>query len=216
MPDAGAADVVLVTATTDDGSIGLYAVDADAPGVAIAPSPSPDGTRKVSQVTLEAVSARRIGHGDATDAIAGVVDRLLVAHVVDGVGAASAALEMAVAYSKERVQFGQPIGSFQAVQHLCAEMLQALEMGRAGAYYALWAADEADATELHRAATMAKAWASDAFSWIGASAIQVFAGVGYTWDHDIHLFYKRLLSLEHVLGGTSDHLDELARVIIDT
>jgi alkylation response protein AidB-like acyl-CoA dehydrogenase len=88
-------------------------------------------------------------------------------------------------------------------------------MGRAGAYYALWAADEADAGEVHRAATMAKAWASDAFSTIGANAIQVFGGLGFTWEHDIHLFYKRLLSLEHTLGGTADHLAELAHLVID-
>ena len=213
VPDAGAAHLLLVTAAVEDG-IGVYAVDATAPGVSIVRSSSPDLTRPLYSVRLDGAAARRIGDGDATGALAGVVDRLLVAHVVDGVGAASAALDMAVAYTKERTQFGQLIGSFQAVQHLCAGMLQSLEMGRAGAYYALWAADEADASELHRAATMAKAWASDAFFSIGADAIQVFGGIGYTWEHDIHLLYKRLLSLQHVLGGTTEHLEELARIVI--
>jgi alkylation response protein AidB-like acyl-CoA dehydrogenase len=207
VPDARAADVLLVTASDD-----VYAIEAGAPGVLIEDAGSPDGTRKLATVRLDAVAARRVG---TADALGGVVDRLLIAHVVDGLGAASAALDLAVAYSKERVQFGQPIGSFQAVQHLCAEMLQSLEMGRAGAYYALWAADEADAAEVHRAATMAKAWAGGAFSKIGADAIQVFGGVGYTWENDIHLFYKRLLSLEHTLGGTTDHLAELASLVID-
>ncbi len=127
---------------------------------------------------------------------------------------ASAALELAVAYGSERVQFDRPIGSFQSVQHLCADMLTSLELGRAGAYYALWAADNEDDAELHRAATMAKAFAGDAFFRIGADAIQVFAGIGYTWEHDIHLFYKRLLTLQHTLGTTSHHLEELARIVI--
>ena len=93
-------------------------------------------------------------------------------------------------------------------------MLTALELGRAGAYYGLWAADHESAEELHRAATMAKAFASDAFFRIGADAIQVFAGIGYTWEHDIHLFYKRLLTLQHTLGGTREHLEELATIVI--
>jgi alkylation response protein AidB-like acyl-CoA dehydrogenase len=215
VPDALAADVLLVSAVDGD-ELALFAVDGRGAGVTRERVDSPDGTRALSTVRLDSAPGRRIGHGDATSALAGVVDRLLVAHVVDGVGAASAALDLAVAYTKERTQFGQLIGSFQAVQHLCAGMLQSLELGRAGAYYALWAADEADAAELHRAATMAKAWASDAFFSIGADAIQVFGGVGYTWEHDIHLFYKRLLTLQHVLGGTTDHLEALAQIVIDS
>ena len=105
------------------------------------------------------------------------------------------ALELAVEYAKERVQFDKPIGSFQAVQHLCADMLRAVELGRAAGYYACWAADDADPAEAHRAATMAQAFASDAFAQLGGSAIQVFGGIGFTWEHDIHLYYKRLLSL---------------------
>ena len=200
VPDAGAADVVLVP----DGDE-LYAVD----DFDVSPVPTPDGTRKVGAVTVNE-RGRRIGTGDLQSAI----DRWMIGYVVDGVGAASAALDLAVAYGHERVQFDRPIGSFQAVQHLCADMLTSLELGRAGAYYGLWAADHADAAELHRAATMAKAFASDAFFRIGADAIQVFAGIGYTWEHDIHLFYKRLLTLQHTLGGTREHLEELANIVI--
>jgi alkylation response protein AidB-like acyl-CoA dehydrogenase len=137
-----------------------------------------------------------------------------VAHVVDGIGAASAALDLALGYAKERHQFGRPIGSFQAVQHLLTDMLLVLELARAGAYYGLWAADNADAAELHRAATMAKAWSSDGLFHLGASAIQVFAGIGFTWEHDVQLPYKRLLSLQHLLGGSTDHLHELASIVI--
>src|SRR6185369_4117050 len=98
---------------------------------------------------------RKLPHAD----VRGAVDRWNIGYVVDGVGAASAVLDMAVAYSRERVQFDRPIGSFQAVQHLCADMLTALELGRAGAYYALWAADNESPDEVHRAATMAMAYA---------------------------------------------------------
>jgi alkylation response protein AidB-like acyl-CoA dehydrogenase len=215
VPDAAAADVLLVTAAADDGpGIDLFAVEAGADGLRVEPAQSVDGTRKQATVVLDGAPARRIGEGHATDAVAEVVDRVLVGLVVDGVGAAQAALDLAVAYAKERVQFDKPIGSFQAVQHICADMLQALELGRAGAYYALWACDSADAVERHRAAVMAKAFAGDAFARLGASAIQVFGGVGFTWEHDAHLFYKRLLTLQEAYGDGTDFLEELAGLVV--
>jgi alkylation response protein AidB-like acyl-CoA dehydrogenase len=200
VPDAAAADVLLVPDGHD-----LYAVD----DFDVRPVSTPDGTRKVGAVTPNG-RGRHVGTGDLQPAI----DRWMIGYVVDGVGAASAALDLAVAYSHERVQFDRPIGTFQAVQHLCADMLTALELGRAGAYYGLWAADHEAPAELHRAASMAQAFASDAFFRIGADAIQVFAGIGYTWEHDIHLFYKRLLTLQHQFGGESIHLEELAKIVI--
>jgi alkylation response protein AidB-like acyl-CoA dehydrogenase len=213
VPDAAAAEVLLITAK-DDAGIGLYAVEAGASGLAVEAVPSVDGTRLQATVTLDHTPARRLGKGDATAAVAEVVDRTLVALVTDGVGAAQAALDLAVAYAKERVQFDRPIGSFQAVQHLCSDMLQALELGRAGAYYALWACDAADVVERHRAAVMAKAFAADAFPRIGASAIQVFGGVGFTWEHDVHLFYKRMLTLQETYGDAGDFLEELAGLVL--
>jgi alkylation response protein AidB-like acyl-CoA dehydrogenase len=131
------------------------------------------------------------------------------------VGAAARALELVIEYAKERVQFDRPIGSFQAVQHVCADMLRAVELARAGGYYACWAADTADAAERHRSATMAKAFASDELYRVGASAVQVFGGIGFTWEHDIHLFLKRLMSLQRIGGGSDEHLDELATLILD-
>jgi alkylation response protein AidB-like acyl-CoA dehydrogenase len=169
--------------------------------------PTVDPSRSFGAITVTGLGPR-IGPVD----VRSLVDRSSIGYVVDGVGAASVALEMAVAYSKERVQFDRPIGSFQAVQHLCADMLTALELGRAGAYYALWAADNESPEEVHRAATMAMAYASDVFHRIGADAIQVFGGVGYTWEHDIHRFYKRLLTLQQVHGPAPTHLEELARI----
>jgi alkylation response protein AidB-like acyl-CoA dehydrogenase len=98
---------------------------------------------------------------------------------------------------------------------MLVDMLQDLELGRAAAYYALWAADQADAAERHRAATLALAFASDAFPRLAEQAIQVFGGVGFTWEYDIHLYYKRLLTLRHAHGLPSDHLEALARIALD-
>jgi alkylation response protein AidB-like acyl-CoA dehydrogenase len=216
VPDPRAADMTVVTATTDDGELGAFVVTRDAPGCAVTPTPTVDGTRKFGTVTLTRTPARRLGHGDATSAVAETVDRVGIAAVVDGVGAAGRALEMAVEYAKERRQFDRPIGSFQAVQHLCADMLRAVELARAGAYYAGWAADAADPAERHRAATMAQAFAADELYGVGASLIQVHGGIGFTWEHDAHLFYKRLLTLKEHAGGAPGQLEELASLILDS
>jgi alkylation response protein AidB-like acyl-CoA dehydrogenase len=216
VPDVLGADLVFIVARRTDGSLGLFLVTPGTEGVTITATPTVDGTRKEGTIVLESAEAREIGDGDATASIAEVVDRLGAAMVVDGVGAAARALELAVEYAKERRQFDVPIGSFQAVQHLCADMLRAVELTRASAYYACWACDSADATERHRAATMAQAFAADALYDVGANAIQVFGGVGFTWEHDIHLFYKRLLSLQEYAGGAIDQLEELATIVLDS
>jgi alkylation response protein AidB-like acyl-CoA dehydrogenase len=216
VPDAAAADSIIVTATTADGELGAFLVARDTPGLAIESTPTVDGTRKFATITLTEAPARRLGTGNAMGAVAETVDRLGVAAVVDGVGAASRSLEMAVEYAKERRQFGRPIGSFQAVQHLCADMLRAVELARAGAYYACWAADAADPAERHRAATIAQAFAADELYTVGASLIQVHGGIGFTWEHDAHLYYKRLLTLKELAGGSPGQLEELASLVLDS
>jgi alkylation response protein AidB-like acyl-CoA dehydrogenase len=214
--DGLGASLLLVTARDDRGDLGLFAVQAGTPEVRVEPEPSVDGSRKFAAVTLQRATGWRLGAGDVREAVARTLDRVAVASVVDGVGAAARALELAVEYAKERVQFDKPIGAFQAVQHLCADMLRTVELGRAAGYYACWAADDAAPEEAHRAATLATAYASEAFAQLGGTAIQVFGGVGFTWEHDIHLFYKRLLTLSVALGTTDDHLAELATLVIDT
>jgi alkylation response protein AidB-like acyl-CoA dehydrogenase len=213
--DAPAAGLFCVTATDPDGALGVFAVQGNTTGVSVIATETVDGSRKEGRLDLRGATGWRLGSGDATAAVARTLDRLAVAYVVDGVGAAARALALAVDYAKERVQFDKPIGSFQAVQHLCADMLRALELGRAAGYYACWAADDAEPDEAHRAAVMAKAFASSAYAQLGGSAIQVFGGIGFTWEHDIHLYYKRLLSLSAALGNTSEHLAELAHLAID-
>jgi len=147
--------------------------------------------------------------------LAPVIDRMLVALCADGLGAAQRAMELAVSHACERKQFGQHIGSFQAIQHLCADMLQQLELGRAGLHYALWALDATDPAEGHRAAVMCKAYTAETFPQIGANAIQIFGGAGFTWEYDIQLFYKRLLSLQMTWGNSEVWLEELATLVID-
>ncbi len=213
VPDAHGSDLLLVAARADDG-IALMEVDRDAPGVEMTDTPTVDGTRKHATVSFTSTPARRLGSGDASDRLGAVVDRLLGAYAADGLGAAERVMDMAVDYAKERLQFDRPIGSFQAVQHLCADMLQAVELSRAGVAYTLWALDAADRSEGHRAATMAKAFTAEALSQVGASAVQVFGGIGFTWEHDVHLYYKRLLTLQQVHGPASDHLEELAAQVV--
>ena len=179
------------------------------------PTSTVDGTRREGTLALDRIPARRIGRSDATDAVARTVDRLHTAAVVDGVGSAARALEISVEYAHARKQFDSPIGSFQAVQHLCADMLRNVELARAASYYACWALDAADAVEAHRAATMALAYAGDGLYDVGANTIQVHGGVGYTWEHDAHLFYKRLLTLQGLGGGSTDQLEELAAIVLD-
>ncbi len=214
--DARLADVILVTAGVgnDAGDLGVFAVERGARGMVVTSTPTVDGTRREATVRFAGTPARRLGSGDATDSIAAILDRLTAAEVVDGVGAAERALELTVDYAKQRVQFDRPIGSFQAVSHLCADMVRAVELARAAGYYACWACDQADADERHRAATMAQAFAADELYAVGAAAIQVHGGLGFTWEHDAHLFYKRLLTLQQNFGGRRDALDELARLVL--
>lgn len=208
VPDLLAATLLLVPVPCSDG-VGLFAVEPNAGGVGREATDHVDQTRKVGRLAFRDVTACRLG-GDAAAAVAAVTDHLLIAMASDAVGAAQAVLDLAVDYAKQRVQFDKPIGTFQAVQHLCADMLLALQLARGGAMYAQWAADHADAAERRRAALTTRAFAGDRLSAVGADAIQVFGGIGYTWEHDAHLYYKRLLTLRHFLGGASTFLDQLA------
>ena len=210
VPDADVADLILVVA---DGGTTCSAVHPDQPGVAITRTETVDGSRSFATVALDGASGTALT-GDVTAAVEAAMDRLGVAWVLDGIGAAERALELTLEYAKVREQFGRPIGSFQAVQHLCADMLRAIELGRAVGYYAAWACDDADPEERHRAATMARAFAANDFYRVAANAIQIFGGVGFTWEHDIHLFYKRLLTLQLAGGSAADHLETLASIAL--
>ncbi len=143
-----------------------------------------------------------------TDAIAAVVDDVMIAHAADALGAATAVMNLAIEYAKVRRQFDQPIGSFQAVQHLCVDMYEAVELARSGVIHALWAADAAEPAERHLAALRAKAFAGR-LAAVGDTAIQVFGGIGFTWEHDAHLYLKRLLGWSGFLGAPDRYLEEV-------
>jgi alkylation response protein AidB-like acyl-CoA dehydrogenase len=206
MPDAAAANVLLVFAEDRDGT-GLFAVKTDSPGVSVTPERGIDQTRKRFRVALDDVPAHRLAT-PTPDAIAAVVDDVLIATATDALGAARAVMELAVEYAKVRKQFGKAIGSFQAIQHLCVDMYETVELARSGVIHALWAADNADADERHLSALRAKAFAGR-LATVGDTAIQVFGGIGYTWEHDAHLYLKRLLSWSEFLGGPDHYLTEI-------
>jgi alkylation response protein AidB-like acyl-CoA dehydrogenase len=128
------------------------------------------------------------------------------------VGGAQQVLDMSVEYAKVRVQFGRPIGSFQAIKHKCADMLLEVESGKSAAYYAAWAAAE-DNEELPVAASLAKAYCSDAYFHSSAENIQIHGGIGFTWEHDAHLYFKRAKSSEILFGDATYHRELLAQRI---
>ncbi|OBA82043.1 acyl-CoA dehydrogenase [Mycobacterium sp. 1164966.3] len=205
VPDAAAADVLLILAEYQDGT-GLFAVDKDSAGVSLTFERGVDQTRKQFRVTLDNADAHLLATPSPED-IAAVVDDVLIAMAADALGAATAVMQLAVEYAKTRRQFGQFIGSFQAVQHLCVDMYETVELARSGVIHALWAADAAP-NERHLSAVRAKAFAGR-LATVGDTAIQVFGGIGYTWEHDAHLYLKRLLSWSQFLGGPDRYLTEL-------
>ena len=130
------------------------------------------------------------------------------------VGGMQRLLEVSVEYAKTRKQFGRPIGQFQAVQHMCADMLVMTESSRSGAYYAAWALAEGSA-DAATAVSVAKAYASDAYREVGNKAIQVHGGMGFTWENDVHLYYRRAKGSEIAFGDATWHRERLAELVID-
>ncbi len=212
VPDAAAADVLLVFAD-GAGTSALYAVEGSASGVTATPRSHVDPTRKLADVGLADAGARRLGPVTA-EALSALLDDVLIASAADALGAATAVLNLAVEYAKVRRQFDAPIGSFQAVQHLCVDMYETVEFARSGVIHGLWAADSAAAAERHRAALRAKAFAAR-LATVGDAAIQVFGGIGFTWEHDAHLYLKRLLGWSASLGGSDRYLEAVGRSLTD-
>jgi alkylation response protein AidB-like acyl-CoA dehydrogenase len=211
LPDAAVAGVILVIAD-DGGRTGLFSVDPGSAGVTITPRDHVDQTRKLFDVGLDGVPAQRLAHAQ-DDAVEALVDDVLVAYAADALGAAQAVMDLAVDYAKVRKQFDQPIGSFQAVQGLCVDMYETVELARSGVIHALWAADSANAEERHRAALRTKAFAGR-LATVGDTAIQVFGGIGFTWEHDAHLYLKRLLGWSAFLGGPEEYLEAVGRGLV--
>ena len=203
--DGCAADALVVAARPDaGGGVALFLVDAGAPGVDRTPLPTVDQTRRLARIRLGATPARRLdGSVDAA------VDRCAVALAAEQVGGAGRALEMAVDHAGRRVQFGRPIGGFQAVKHLCAEMLLELELARGAAAHAAARVDAGG--DLTEAAAVAQVACSEAYVRVASDSLHVHGALGFTWDHDAHLYLKRARSSFHLFGDPRVHRERLAR-----
>ena len=215
--DGHTADVLVIAArregsTAEDG-VSLFAVRGDAPGVTRRLLPTMDQTRKQAEIRLEGVrvpaSALLTDEGAGWPILSSTLDLTAVALAAEQVGGAQRCLDMTVDYAKERIQFGRPIGSFQAIKHKCADMLLLVESARSASYYAGWAAS-VHADDLPATASLAKAYCSDAYFRCAAEAIQIHGGVGFTWEYDVHLHFKRAKSTETFLGDAARHRELVA------
>jgi alkylation response protein AidB-like acyl-CoA dehydrogenase len=218
VPDASAADF-LVCAARRGPELGLFIVPRGARGLTISPLPAIDETRKLYQVAFADVPVDAEDFLAIGDRARAALDRALavatVALAAEMVGGMQRIMEIAVEYAKARKQFGKPIGQFQAVQHLCADMLLLTESSRSAAYYAAWALQER-APEADVAVSIAKAYASDAYREVGNRGIQVQGGMGFTWENNVHLYYKRAKASELMFGDAAYHRERIARLVIDS
>jgi alkylation response protein AidB-like acyl-CoA dehydrogenase len=209
---ADAAGAAFFLVATSDGR--RHIVPADADGVSIAPEISIDSTRRLSTVNFDSVRVPAEqtlpGHGAEFGA---VFLRGAVALAAESTGVAQRTLDMAVAYAKDRQQFGRPIGAYQAVSHRCAQMLLETENSRSAVYGAAWAADS-DPDALPLAASMAKAYASDAGWRVPDASIQVHGGIGFTWEHDLHFFLKRGRANASMYGDARWHREQVAKKVL--
>ncbi len=210
------ADTFLVSARSPTSDVALYLVERDAPGLAVRPLPTLDLTRPLAEITLDGVAVspdRRLGTpGSGVEALRHVIMLGAVALAYESVGGAEVCLDMAVDYAKDRIQFGRPIGSFQAVKHRCADMLVQVDVARSAAQHAGWAAAW-DASELPVAAAVAKSACSDAYFFVAAETIQIHGGIGFTWEHDAHLYFKRAKANRLLFGDPAQWRSRLADLI---
>jgi alkylation response protein AidB-like acyl-CoA dehydrogenase len=210
--DGCLAQVILVVARSDAG-VSLFAVVGSAPGLTRSSMPTMDQTRKQARLVFSSVPARLVGaDGGGWPVVSRALDFAAIALAAEQVGGAQRVLEMSVEYAKTRVQFGRPIGSFQAIKHKCADMLLAVESAKSAAYYAAWAAAE-DNSEVPVMASLAKAFCSEAYFQAAADNIQIHGGIGFTWDHPAHLYFKRAKSSELIFGDPAYHRELLAQRI---
>ncbi len=206
VPDAHVAGLIVTMARAPDG-VALFAVDGRAGGVAVGRLTGFDLTRRLCDVTLDAADAVPLARpgSRAADEVLDLV-RVLVA--AEQVGTAQAALDMAVGYARDRVQFGRAIGSFQAVKHMCADALLDVESARSAAYYAAWAADRGS-DDLAVAAPLAKAFCADALLAAASLNMQVHGGLCFTWEHPAHLYFRRAKAGAQLWGDSQQHRELL-------
>jgi alkylation response protein AidB-like acyl-CoA dehydrogenase len=210
--DGHTANLIIVAARTPAG-VSLFAVDGDASGLTRSALSTMDQTRKQAKLEFEDTPAKLIGtDGDGWNVLNKVLDLVAIGLAAEQVGGAQRVLDMAVEYAKVRVQFGRPIGSFQAIKHKCADMLLEVESAKSAAYYGMWCASELN-DELPSVASLAKAYCSEAYFHAAAENIQIHGGIGFTWEHPAHLYFKRAKSSELLFGDPTYHRELLAQRI---
>ncbi len=210
--DGHTASLLLVAARTSAG-VSLFAVDGDAAGLVRTPLTTLDLTRKLAKIELDNVEGRLVGvDGGGWQPLERTLVVASVALANEQAGVAQAAMDMAVQYAKDRVQFGRAIGSFQAIKHKCADLVVAVESAKSAAYYAASAA-AASADEFVEVAQIAASFCSEACLQVAHENIQIHGGIGFTWEHPAHLYYKRAKGSEVLFGDTIYHRELLARAI---
>jgi len=211
-----------VAAANGENGVGLFVLPADSKGVTRKWLPTIDQTRKQAEVVFNnvTVSSAQCLKLDASSELQKILQLAMIATAAEQMGAAQQILDMTVAYTKERVQFNRPIASFQAVKHQAADMMLKAEVARSAVYYAACVADDtlrcgSLSAELPEAASVAKAWCSDAFFHNASTAMQLHGGVGFTWEYDVHLYFKRAKSSEIFLGNAAYHREHIAQILLD-
>jgi alkylation response protein AidB-like acyl-CoA dehydrogenase len=215
--DAEVADVILCVGRSDDG-LALLPVERGAQGLKITTTPGVDATRKLYSVEFEDVvapEANALAFNPRTqEAVEAATSVAIVALCAEMLGGMQWTLENTVEYAKTRQQFGKPIGIYQAVQHQCADMFLMTEGARSATYYAAWAVSENDPSA-KLAVSVAKAYCSDAAREVGNRGAQVHGGIGFTWEHNLQLYYKRAKASEIMFGDANYHREEIARKVVD-
>jgi len=216
VPDAQNADAIVVAARSGgagEGGISLFVVERGAPGLTITALKSLDQTRRIAEVRFDGTPAQLLGRENAGwETWKKVRAHALVYLSAEALGGAQKVLDDSVKYAKERVQFGKPIGVNQAIKHKCADMLIEVESSKSITYYAAWAVSEGiDEAEL--AASMAKAYTSDAYRHASGENIQIHGGVGFTWEYDCHLYFKRAKAIEVTYGDPTEHRERVAQLL---
>jgi alkylation response protein AidB-like acyl-CoA dehydrogenase len=212
--DAAAADAIVVTARVN-GEAGLFVVPKGAQGTGITALKGMDLTRKIYEVTFDDTPAEQLARGPAaTSALTRALKVATVALTAEMSGGMQRLIELTVEYAKARKQFDQPIGKFQAVQHMCADMFLWSESTKSAVYYAAYALDQ-NLPEADSAVSVAKVYAGDAYRETGNRAIQVHGGMGFTWENDVHLYYRRAKACETALGDAAYHRERIASLVVD-
>lgn len=193
------------------GPQGAWIFRSDAPGLSVTPLTTMDQTRPFARVTLDRVQGEPLA--DAKAAMQAAREAGWICLAAEALGGAQACLDRTVAYARERVQFGRPIGSFQAYKHRLADMMIEIEQARSAVYWAACTVDEAS-SEARIALPAAKSFCADTYFMCAANMIQLHGGIGFTWEHDAHLFFKRARSIQTMLGNGNFHREQVARLIL--